>query len=87
LRIAARTVHEPAGVGALSLGHGGQRLAGQRQWRAITKVLGLGACQRVEIGRVRERLPGCVDRGGQRLHRQVDGLVTHAATLSLGWRF
>jgi len=84
LDIAAGTVHPPAGVSAVGLGHGRQRLPRQRQRRPITEVLSLGTRQRVEIARGSEALPGCVDRCGQRLQRQVDGLVTHAATLSFG---
>ena len=83
LNIAAGAVHKTTGVRTIRLGQRGQRLARQRQRRAITKVLGLGTCQCVEVGRGCEGLPGCVDRCGQRLQRQVDGLVTHAATLSL----
>src|ERR1700744_3023044 len=82
LDIAARRVHPLAGISPLGLGHGAQRLSRQRHRRAVAEVLGLGTSQRVKIRRGRERLPGCIDRGGQRLRRQVDGLVNHAATLS-----
>jgi hypothetical protein len=49
-------------------------------------VLGLDACQRVKIVRKRDGLPGRTDSLGQcvrRQYRQIDGLITHAATLSL----
>ncbi|WP_419538546.1 hypothetical protein, partial [Mycobacterium colombiense] len=50
-------------------------------------MLGLDAREFVEIAGAREGLPGGADRSGQGFRRQVDGLITHAATLSLavGW--
>ena len=83
LGLAARGVDALAGVGPLLLGHGAQGLSRQRQRRAVTKVFGLDARQRVEIVGAGDGLAGSVDRFGQGLRRQVDGLITHAATLSL----
>ena len=54
LDIAARGIHQPAGVSAVGLGHGGQRLSRQRHRRAIAEMFGLGTSQRVEISRGRE---------------------------------
>ena len=83
LGFGACRVDPPARVGALGLGQSRQCLARQRQRRAVTEVLGLGPRQRVEVGRERERLPRCADRLGQRLGRQIDGLIPHAANFSL----
>ncbi|GAB4934527.1 hypothetical protein MAHJHV45_41670 [Mycobacterium avium subsp. hominissuis] len=46
-------------------------------------MLGLQARQRVEVAGPGEGLPRGADRLGQRCFRQVHGLITHAATLSL----
>ncbi len=78
-----RGVDPLAGVGALVLGDAAQRLARQGQRCAVAEVLGLEARQCVEIAGAREGLPGGADRFGQGFRRQVDGLITHAATLSL----
>jgi hypothetical protein len=58
-------------------------LSRQRQRRAVTEVLGLDECQRLQVTRVCDGLPGGIDRIGQCVRRQVDGLIAHAATLSL----
>ena len=82
LGVAAGDVDQLAGLGAVLLGQAGQRLAGQRQRRAVTEVLGLGAGQGVQVGGQLEGVPGRADGLGQRFLRQVDGLVTHAARRS-----
>lgn len=86
LDLAAGDVDALADVGPVILGHAGQRLSRKRQRRAVAEVLGLGARQLVEIVGKHDRLAGGVDGLGQcfrRQHRQIDGLITHAATLSL----
>ena len=67
LRLAARDVDALAGVGAVVLGQCGERLAGQRQRRAVAEVLCLGPGEIVEAAGQVERAPGRTDRFGQRL--------------------
>ena len=69
LRLAARDVDPLACVGAVGLGQSGQRLAGQRDRRAVAEVLGLGAGQFVQVGGQVERMPGRADGFGQRFVR------------------
>ena len=62
LGLGAGDVDPLAGVGAVGLGQGAQRLARQRDRRPVAEVLGLGAGQRVEVGRRVEGVPGRADR-------------------------
>ncbi len=80
LRLAARDVDPPPGVGAISLRQRSQRLAGQRDRRAVAQVLGLGPGQRVEVARQVEGVAGRADRFGQRFVRQI-GLIDHPAII------
>ena len=83
LGLAACGVDALAGVGALVLGQRAQRLSRQRHRRAVAEVFGLDARQRVQVVGKCDGLLGGVDRLGQCFRRQVDGLIAHAAALSL----
>ena len=81
LRLGARDVDPLARVGAVGLGQRPQRLAGQRDRRAVAEVLGLGAGQRVEVAGQVEGVAGRADGFGQRFVGQVDGLISHPAII------
>ena len=66
LRLGARDVDPLARVGAVGLGQRAQRLAGQRDRRAVAEVLGLGARESVQVGGQVEGMPGRADGFGQR---------------------
>ena len=69
LRLGARDVDPLARVRAVGLGQRTQRLAGQRDRRAVAEMLGLGAGQRVQVGGQVEGMPGRADGFGQRFVR------------------
>ena len=81
LRLGTDDVDPPARVGAVGLRQRPQRLARQRDRRAVAEVLGLGARQRVEVGGQVEGVPGRADRLGQRFFGQVYGLISHPAII------
>jgi hypothetical protein len=66
LRLGARDVDPPACVRAVGLGQRTQRLAGQRDRRAVAEMLGLRAGQFVQIGGQVEGMLGRADGFGQR---------------------
>ena len=66
LCLGARDVDQLARIRAVGLGQRTQRLAGQRDRRAVAEVLGLRARQFVQIGGQVEGMPGRADGFGQR---------------------
>ena len=83
LGFAAGDVDPLAGIGAFFLGQAAQRLSRQRQRRAVTEVLGFGVRERIQTVGVCDGLLGGLDRLPQCFRRQIDGLISHAAALSL----
>ena len=98
LRLGPGQVDPLAGLGTVAFGQRGQRLPGQGQRSAIAEVLGFGAGKGIEIACRSETLASRGHGGSQRVWGQslsgprvlgrrgretLDGLLTHAARLSL----
>ena len=69
LRLSTDHVHAFSCVGSIGLRQRSERLACQREWRAVAQVLRLGARKGVEVLRQIEGVFGRADQFGQRFLR------------------